>query len=130
MRIALFILKKKASYTEITWQVNHWMTSKAWNTITKKQVARVKQTTKKVLNKHKFLAEWIPTFFHTQGIAKVSVLNVLSMTISTIVLAILGVFRGEGSDAPGSSPSRDEEDLKKWLNSWFHYDTLSFSCDK
>ena len=48
-----------------------------------------------------------------QGIAKVSVLNVLSMTISTIVLAIIGVFQGEGSAAPGSSPSRDEEDLKK-----------------
>ena len=37
------------------------------------------------------------------------------MTISTIVLAITGVFGGEGGGG-GGSPSKDEGILKKWLD--------------
>ena len=37
------------------------------------------------------------------------------MTISTIVLAIAGVFGGGGRGA-GGSPPRDEGILKKWLD--------------
>ena len=38
------------------------------------------------------------------------------MTISTIVLAITGVFGGVGGGA-GGSPPKDKEALKKWLYS-------------
>ena len=41
-----------------------------------------------------------------------SILTALSMTISTIVLAITGIF-GRGT---GGSPSKDKEALKKWLD--------------
>ena len=56
------------------------------------QVARIKQTIEKVLDKDKSLAERICTLFREQGITIISILTALSMTISTIVLAITGVF--------------------------------------
>ena len=76
------------------------------------QVARFKQTHEKVLDRNISLAERINTFFCEQGITIFSVLSALSMTISTTVLAITGVFEGGGE---GSSP-KDEEVLNKWLN--------------
>ena len=78
------------------------------------QVARIKQTIEKVLNKGAFLAERIHTLFKEQGITIFSILKTLSMTISTIVLAITCVFRG-GKGAGGSAPE-DEGALKKWLD--------------
>ena len=60
------------------------------------QVARIKQTPEKVLDQNTSLAERIRTLFREQGITIFSILTALSMTISTIVLAITGVFRGEG----------------------------------
>ena len=78
------------------------------------QVARIKQTIEKVLNKGAFLAERIHTLFKEQGITTFSILKTLSMTISTIALAITCVFRG-GKGAGGSSP-KDEGALKKWLD--------------
>ena len=56
------------------------------------QVARIKQTIEKILDKDKSLAERIRTLFREQGITIMSILTALSMTISTIVLAITGVF--------------------------------------
>ena len=78
------------------------------------QVARIKQTIEKVLNKGAFLAERIHTLFKEQGITIFSILKTLSMTISTIVLAITCAFRG-GKGAGGSAP-KDEGALKKWLD--------------
>ena len=60
------------------------------------QVARIKQTLEKVLDKDTSLAERIRTLFREQGITIFSILTVLSMTISTIVLAITGAFGGGG----------------------------------
>ena len=73
------------------------------------QVARIKQTPEKVLYKNTSLAEKIRTLFREQGIAIFSIL-----TISTIVLAITGVFGG-GVGVECSS-SKDEEVLNKWLS--------------
>ena len=53
------------------------------------------------------MAERIRTLFREQGITILSILTALSMTISTIVIAITGVF-GEGG---GGSPLEDEGDL-------------------
>ena len=78
------------------------------------QVARIKQTPEKVLDQNTSLAERIPTLFREQGITIFSILTALSMTVSTIVLSITGVFRG-GRGTGGSIP-RDEEVLKKWLD--------------
>ena len=78
------------------------------------QVARIKQTLEKVLDKDTSLAERIRTLFREQGITIFSILTALSMTISTIVLAITGVFRGDSRGAAGP-PSNDEGDFKKWL---------------
>ena len=60
------------------------------------QVARIKQTIEKVLDKDTALLERIRTLFREQGIAISSMLAALSMTIATIVLAIEGVFGGDG----------------------------------
>ena len=49
-----------------------------------KQVARIRQTLEKVLNKNTSLAERIRTLFREQGITIFSILTALSMTISTI----------------------------------------------
>ena len=76
------------------------------------QVARVKQTIEKVLNKEKSLAERIHTLFCEQGITIFSILTVLSMTIPTTLLSITGVFGGCGG-ARGF-PSKDKTILKKW----------------
>ena len=59
------------------------------------------------------MAERIRTLFREQGITIISILTALSMTISTIILAIIGVFGGGGGSA---FPPKDEEALKKWLN--------------
>ena len=74
------------------------------------QVTRIKQTLKKVLEKDTSLAERTRTLFHEQGITIFSILTVLSMTISTIPLAITGVFGG-GSGGTEGSPPKD----KWWL---------------
>ena len=58
------------------------------------QVTRIRQTIEKVLDQDTFLAERIPTLFREQGIAIFPILNYLSITISTIALAIAGVFGG------------------------------------
>ena len=79
------------------------------------QVARIKQTLEKVLDQDTSLAERIRTLFKEQGITIFSILTALSMTISTIVLAITGVF-GRDSGGAGGTPSKDKGTLKKWLD--------------
>ena len=61
------------------------------------------------------MAEKIHTLFREQGITIFSILTALSMTISTIVLAITGVFGGSEGGG-GGSPSKNEGVLKKWLD--------------
>ena len=78
------------------------------------QVARIKQTLEKVLDKNTSLAQRIRTLFREQSITLLSILIDLSMTISTIVLAITGVFGGAGGG--GGPPLNDEGVLKKWLD--------------
>ena len=78
------------------------------------QVAKIKQTLEKVLDKNTSLAEKFFTLFREQGITIFSILTAISMTISTIVLAITGLFGGGGG--AGGSPPKDEGVLKKWLN--------------
>ena len=78
------------------------------------QVARIKQTLEKALDKNASLAERIHTLFREQGLTIFSILTALSMTISTIVFAITGVFGGGGGTG-GSSP-KDKGTLKKWLD--------------
>ena len=78
------------------------------------QVARIKQTLEKVLDKDTCLAEKNRILFREQGITIFSILTALSMNISTIVLAITGVLGGGWG---WGSPSKDEGILKKWLDS-------------
>ena len=78
------------------------------------QVARIKQTIEKVLDKNTSLAERIRTFFCEQGITIFSIMTAFSMTISTIVLAITGAFGGGGGT--GGSTPKHEGILKKWLD--------------
>ena len=78
------------------------------------QVARIKQTHEKVLDKNTSLIERIRALFHEQGITNFSMLSALSMTISTIVLAITGASVGGGRG--GDSPPKDEGVLKEWLD--------------
>ena len=78
------------------------------------QVARIKQTLEKVLDQNSSLAERIRTLFREQGITIFSIRTALSMTISTITLAITGVFGGGGGT--GGSLPKEEGALKKWLD--------------
>ena len=81
------------------------------------QIARIKQTLEKVLEKDTSLAEKNCTLFHEQEITIFSILTAISMTILTIVLTIAGVFGGSGGT--GGSPSTPEDEggvLKKWLD--------------
>ena len=77
-------------------------------------VARIKQTLEKVLDKDTSLAERIRTLFREQGITIFSIVTALSMSISTIVLAITDAFGG-GVGGTGCPPSKDEGVLKKCL---------------
>ena len=79
-----------------------------------KQVTRIKQTLGKVLDQNTSLAERIRTLLREQGITIFSILTALSMTVSTIALAITGVFGGGGGTV--GPPSKDEGVLKKWLD--------------
>ena len=79
------------------------------------QVARIKQTLEKVLDQNTSLAERMRTLFREQGITIFSILTALSTTISTIVLAITGVFGG-GGKGTGGSPPKDKGILRKWLD--------------
>ena len=75
------------------------------------QVARIRQTTAKVLDQDTSLTERIRTLFSEQGITIFSKLTTLSMTISTIVIAITVVFGGGGRT--GGFPPKNEGVLKK-----------------
>ena len=77
-------------------------------------VARIKQTLEKVLDKNTSLAERIHILFREQGITIFSILTALPMTISTILLAITGIFGGAGG--VGDSPPKDERVLNKLLD--------------
>ena len=59
--------------------------------------------------------ERIRTLFHEQGKTIFSILTALSMTLSTIVLAITGVF-GRGDRGTRDSPLKDKGVFKKWLD--------------
>ena len=56
------------------------------------QVAMIKQIMEKVFDKNASSAEKIRTLFRYEGITIISILTAYSMTISTIVLAIIDVF--------------------------------------
>ena len=75
------------------------------------QVARIKQTLEKVLDKDVSLAEKICTLFREQSITIMSILTAQSMTLSTNVLAITGVFGGGGRGS--ASRPKDEGASKK-----------------
>ena len=68
-----------------------------------------------MLDKDAPVVERIRTLFREQGINIFSILTAFSMTISTIVLVIIGAFGG-GSGGAGAPPSKDKGTLKKWLN--------------
>ena len=65
------------------------------------QVARIKQTLEKVLDKDTSLAQRIRTLFREQGITILSILTALSMTISVIFLALAGVYGGGNEETDG-----------------------------
>ena len=60
------------------------------------------------------MAERICTLFREQGITIAAILTALSMTISTIILAITGVSVGGGG--AGGPSSKDKGTLQKWLD--------------
>ena len=69
------------------------------------QVARIKQTLEKFHDKKISLAESIRTLLSEKGITIFSILTVLSMSISTIVLANTDAFGG--GEGAGGSPPKD-----------------------
>ena len=79
------------------------------------QVNRIRETIRQVLYKDTTLAERIRTLFREQGITIVSILTAISMTISTLVLALTG-FGGGGSTQPPAPPKPgDKGGVKEWV---------------
>ena len=78
------------------------------------QVTRIRKTIEKVLDQGVSLAKRIRTLSSEQSITIFSILTAFSMTISMIVLAVIGIFGG-GGRGTGGSPSKDEGVLRKWL---------------
>ena len=77
------------------------------------QVARIKQTLKKVLDKNTPLPERICIFIREQIVTIISTLSALLVGITTFVLSAIGDVGGKrGVRGP---PSKDEGVLKKWL---------------
>ena len=74
------------------------------------QVTKINQTPENVLDQNTSLVERILTLFREQGITMFSILTALSITISTIVLAITGASRG--GRGIGVSPTKVEGVLK------------------
>ena len=80
------------------------------------QVAKIKQTIENVLDEEKSFAARVRTLFHENGITIISIFTSSCMTISTIVLAITGVFQKR--DNPVASRAflpKDQGELKKRL---------------
>ena len=80
------------------------------------QVAKIKQTIENVLDEEKSFAARVRTLFHENGITIISIFTGFCMTISTIVLAITGVFQKR--DNPVASRAflpKDQGELKKRL---------------
>ena len=78
------------------------------------QVARIRQTIERLLDKDMSLVEKICTLFKEQGITIFSVLTTFSVTVGTIVLAITDVSGG-GSGGTRGTPSKDKGALKKMV---------------
>ena len=77
------------------------------------QVARIKQTLEKVLDKDTSLAERIRTLFKQQGITIFSIFSI-------IVLTITGAFGRDGGGVEVPT-SKDKGTLKKWLDRLFFF---------
>ena len=77
------------------------------------QVARIKQTLEKVLDKDTSLAERIRILIREQIINIISALSALLAGIATIVLSVMSDFGGGGGT--GVSSLKDKGTLKKWL---------------
>ena len=89
-------------------QVRFEFLSQNWREL-QTQVARIKQTIKKVLDKDASLIERILTLFREQGFTIFSIINALSMTILITVFTITSVFR-EGGGSPAASGSSSPKD--------------------
>ena len=76
------------------------------------QVARIKQTLEKVFDKNSPLPERFQILIREQIVTIVSTLSALLAGIATIVLSVIGDFRGGGGT--GVLPPKDEGALKKW----------------
>ena len=78
------------------------------------QIASLKETITKVLDKDTSLAEKIRMLFREQGIMIASILTAIRMAISVLVEALLP----GGGDTAASPPSpKDEKGLKEWIRS-------------
>ena len=79
----------------------------------KTQVARIRQTLEKVLDKNTPLPERILTLISEQIVTIISTLTALLTVIATIVLSVMGDFGGDRGT--GVSLPKDKGALKKWL---------------
>ena len=78
------------------------------------QVAQIKQTIEKFVEKYKSLGERICTLFHEHLVTIVPIFTALSMTILTIAVDITGAFIGRrGPNASGFSAIKHERILGK-----------------
>ena len=78
------------------------------------QIARIKQTFEKVLDKNTYLLERIRALILEQIVIIISTLTAFLTSIATVLLSAIGDF-GERGGTQGP-PSKDEGALNKWLN--------------
>ncbi|KAK3783594.1 hypothetical protein RRG08_048476 [Elysia crispata] len=77
------------------------------------QISRIRETISRLLLEDTTLAERIRTLFREQGITIASILTAIGMTISTLVLALVGSGGSTPSPAPPQPPGKGG--IKEWI---------------
>ena len=88
----------------------------ALNQESRSQVRQIRDSLLRVLDKNTTLAERVGTLFREQGVTIASILTAIGMTISTLVLALMG---GGAAVIPKPTPPADKAGLKEWAKKHF-----------
>lgn len=79
------------------------------------QIGRMKETLYKMVHIDRTLREKLRTLFREQGVTVMSIITAIGLCISSIVLAIKGMFSGAEAPAPPPPPPPPGPGVKAWF---------------